>query len=348
MLIYPGVAPLDVAGPMQAFSVANFLTKRKLYDLSVVGPTAEPVQTRLGFALMPACAMTALPLPVDTLLVAGGGGPDAATGPDILAWLRQAAPKARRFGSICTGTFALGAAGFIEGKHVTTHWYYGAELARRHPSATVDLDRIFIRDGNVYSSAGITAGIDLALSMVEDDHGRDFALEVARFLVLFLKRSGGQAQFSTHLRSQFSTIPAIRQVQLWCHENLAGDLRVASLAKRAMMSERNFIRAFHDDTGQTPGEFVAAARLEAACRLLEETSLPPKAVAQRSGLGSVARMRRVFMRTFGVAPAHYRDKFCVDVAPALSGLLAAASQQAGGAHERRPRSVEGPVRANPT
>ena len=219
MLIYPGVAPLDVAGPLEVFGVANFLSPRKLYDIVTVGPTAGPVPTMLGLSLLPACAMAELTLPVDTLLVSGGGAPDSGTQPEILDWLRQATPRARRFGSICTGAFALGAAGLLDGKRVATHWAFGAELARRYPAARVEIDPIFIRDGNLYSSAGISAGIDLALALLEEDRGRDFALAVARFLVLFLKRSGGQAQFSTHLQAQFSSVPAIRHAQRWCHEN---------------------------------------------------------------------------------------------------------------------------------
>jgi transcriptional regulator GlxA family with amidase domain len=309
MLIYPGVAPLDVAGPLQVFGVSNFLRQQKLYEIVTVGPTADAVPTQVGFAFLPACAMTALPLPIDTLLVSGGGGPDAGTAPAILDWLRRTTPKVRRLGSICTGAFALGAAGLIAGKRVTTHWAFGAELARRYPRARVEVDPIFIRDGNLYSSAGISAGIDLALALLEEDHGRDFALTVARYLVLFLKRSGGQAQFSTELKAQFSSIPAIQRVQEWCLENLDGDLHVGALARRATMSERSFIRAFREDTGETPADFVISARLQAACRLLEDTELAAKTVALRCGLRSPAAMRRAFMRRLGVSPAQYRDKF---------------------------------------
>ena len=309
MLIYPGVAPLDVAGPLEVFGVANFLSPKKLYDIVTVGPAAEPVPTALGLSLLPASAMAALPLPVDTLLVSGGGAPDSGTQPEILDWLRQAAPRARRFGSICTGAFALGAAGLLDGKRVATHWAFGAELARRHPAARVEVDPIFVRDGNLYSSAGITAGIDLALALLEEDHGRDFALKVARFLVLFLKRSGGQAQFSTQLQAQFSSVPAIQQAQRWCHENISGDLSIGALAKRVAMSERSFARTFREDTGGTPAEFVASARLQAACRLLEDAELPLKTIARRCGFGSPAAMGRVFMRRLGVAPSEYRDKF---------------------------------------
>ncbi|MBI5321475.1 GlxA family transcriptional regulator [Bradyrhizobium sp.] len=321
MLIYQGVAPLDVAGPLQVFGVSNFLAGQKLYDVITVAPTPGPVPTPLGFSFMPACAMSELPLPVDTLLVSGGGGPDSGTSPEILDWLRHASAQARRFGSVCTGAFALGAAGLLDGKRVATHWAFGAELARRNPTARVEIDPVFVRDGNTYSSGGISAGIDLALSLLEEDHGRDFALRVARYLVLFLKRSGGQAQFSTQLMAQFSTVPAIQKVQQWCNENLDADLRVATLARHAAMSERSFIRTFREDTGTTPAEFVQQARLQAARQLLEETELPPKTIAQRCGFGSPGVMRRVFSRELGVSPAEYRARFCVQP-PAQEGAQA--------------------------
>jgi transcriptional regulator GlxA family with amidase domain len=312
MLIYPGIAPLDVTGPLQVFGFSNFLTKQSLYEIMTVAPTAEPVQTGLGFAFMPAYAMDSLPLPLDTLLVAGGSGPDTVTDRAIHNWLAQTAPKARRFGSICTGVFVLADAGLIAGKRVTTHWALCDELARRHPTARVDVDAIFVRDGKLCSSAGITAGIDLALALLEEDYGRDLALKVARYLVLFLKRSGGQAQFSTQLQAQFSSIPAIQRVQMWCLDNLAGNLHVSALAKRAAMSERSFLRAFREDTGRTPGEFVMSARLQAACRLLAESDVALKEVAQRCGFGSATNLRRVFVQRLGVSPVHYRDKFRVD------------------------------------
>ena len=307
MLIYPGVTPLDVTGPLQVFDLANRLRKQNLYDIATVAPTAEPVPTSLGFAFIPSCTMTALPLPVDTLLVSGGSGSQCMIRPDILDWLRCNAHKARRFGSICTGAFALGAAGLLDGKRVTTHWNQAAELARRHPAVQVEIDAIFIRDGELYTSAGISAGIDLAL--VEEDHGRDLALSIARILVLFLKRSGGQAQFSSQLRAQFSAVPAIQQAQLWCQENLDSDLRVSTLCRMAAMSERDFVRKFRQETGRTPGEYVISARVEAACQSLAETKLSLKGVAQRCGFGSVAAMRRAFMLRVGVPPRQYRENF---------------------------------------
>jgi transcriptional regulator GlxA family with amidase domain len=326
MLIYPGVAPLDVAGPLQVFELANYLKGQALYDVVTVSPGGEPVPTLVGFSFLPACAMTALALPLDTLLVSGGGHPDAGTQPAILDWLRQAAPRSRRFGSVCTGAFAIGAAGLIDGKRVTTHWAFCEELARRHPAARVDVEPIFIRDGNLYTSAGISAGIDLALALLEEDHGRDFALMVARFLVLFLKRSGDQAQFSMTLKAQFSTVPAIRQVQAWCIDNLDADLSVERLATQAAMSQRTFMRRFREETGQTATAFIATARLQAACRLLEDSRLSPKAIAGRCGLGSSAAMRRVFMRRLGVTPLQYRDRF------RLQALARPAARGGGEAH----------------
>lgn len=309
MLIYPGVAPLDVAGPLQVFGVANFLKRRKLYDVVTVAPSAAPVPTPLGFALLPTCGMDELEFPVDTLLVSGGGGPDAGTDPRIGRWLKANVGRARRYGAVCTGAFALGAAGLTNGKRIVTHWAFADELASRNPEAKVEVDPIFIRDGRLYTSAGISAGIDLALALLEEDHGHAFALEVARYLVLFLKRSGGQSQYSIQLQAQFSAIPGIQRAQRWILDHLDGDLRIGVLAKKAGMSERTFIRSFREDTGRTPGEYIAEVRLQAARRLLEDTHLEPKRVAAQSGLGTAASMRRVFLRQLGVTPIQYRDKF---------------------------------------
>lgn len=309
MLIYPGVAPLDVAGPLQVFGVANFLKKQKLYDVLTIAPSAAPVPTPVGFAFNPTCAMSDLSLPVDTLLISGGGTSDAGISPEILGWIRQAAPKARRFGSICTGAFLLGAAGLLDGKRVTTHWAFAEELAQRCPRSTVEIDPIFVRDGNLYSSAGISAGIDLALGLVEEDHGRDLALNIARYLVVFLKRSGGQAQFSAPLRAQFSTIPAIERVQRWCQDNPQGDLGTQALSAIASMSVRNFVRRFRSETGRTPGEYVLAIRTEAASVLLTEISLMEKDIARRCGFRSLSTMRRAFISRLGVSPQMYRYHF---------------------------------------
>jgi transcriptional regulator GlxA family with amidase domain len=309
MLIYPGVAPLDVAGPLQVFGVCNFLKGETLYDVVTVAPTPDPVRTPVGITFLPDLAMDDLAMPVDTLLVSGGGGPSAGATEQIGVWLRKAAPQARRFGSICTGAFALGAAGLIDGRRVTTHWAFAGKLAEIAPAATVDADAIYIRDGSLYTSAGITSGIDLALALVEEDHGRDLALMAARFLVLYLKRSGGQAQFSTQLRAQFSDVPGIHKAQAWCLDNLHGDLSVPELARRAGMSARNFARLFARETGTTPKAFVAGLRMEAACRLLDGGSHSLQAVAARCGYGTPTKMRRAFLSAVGVTPALYRARF---------------------------------------
>lgn len=309
MVVYHGIIPLDVVGPLQVFGLINLMQGRTSYDVKTVAEDRTPIETGMGFALVPSNTIADLELPVDTLLVAGADSPTAGSSPALLAWLRQAAPQARRFGSICTGTFTLGAAGLLEGKRVTTHWGYAERLAQRFPGASVEPDSIYIRDGNLYSSAGITAGIDLALALVEEDFGRDYALEVARHLVLYFKRSGGQSQFSTLLRGAFSETPAIARVQQWCVDNLAGDLSVAAMADQAAMSERNFARLFREQAGRTPADYVAAVRLDAARRLLEETQLPVDTIAARCGLGSSAALRRLFMGRLGVTPQHYRTRF---------------------------------------
>jgi len=309
MLIYPGVTPMDVAGPLEVFSFANILRKETIYDVVTVAPTAGPVTTRAGVGFMPTCAMGDLALPVDTLMVSGGSRPRSWITQEITDWLRVAAPQTRRFGSICTGAFLLGAAGLLDGRRVTTHWASCEDLAQRHPAARVEVDPIFIREGGFFSTAGISAGIDLALALVEEDHGREFALHIARYLVLYLKRSGGQAQYSTHLRMQVSEVPAIERVQTWCLDNPAADLRVAALREVAGMSERDFSRKFRQETGQTVTGYVTNVRMDAACRLLSEARLPVKVVARRSGFGSTASLRRAFMERFGVTPARYRENF---------------------------------------
>jgi transcriptional regulator GlxA family with amidase domain len=285
------------------------LRKQILYDVVTVAPTAGPVTTKAGVGFMPTCAMADLALPVDTLMVSGGMRPRSWVTPDIIAWLRNAAPRARRFGSICTGAFLLGAAGLLDGRRVTTHWASCEDLARLNPAARVEVDPIFIREGGFFSTAGISAGIDLALALVEEDHGREFALRIARYLVLYLKRSGGQAQYSTHLRMQVSEAPAIERVQTWCLDNPAGDLRAGTLRGIAGMSERDFSRKFRQETGQTVAGYVTSVRMDAACRLLSETGLSVKVVAGRSGFGSTASLRRAFLERFGVTPVRYRENF---------------------------------------
>jgi transcriptional regulator GlxA family with amidase domain len=310
VLVYPDVMAMDVCGPMEAFAMANFLANRSVYRLSMAAVTTDPVKTSLGFCIVPNCALADLEGPIDTLLVAGGYGHVVALRDRALTdWLREAAPRARRHGSICTGAFVLAASGLLDGKCATTHWALAQSFTRDFPSTTLEVDSIFVRDGQTYTSAGISAGIDLALAMIEEDHGRTFALRVARSLVVFLKRPGGQSQFSTHLQAQFSSIPAIRKAQEWALVHLSEDLSARALAAHVGMSERNFRRLFVDELRETPREYVERIRLDEARRQIEDTALPAQTVAKRCGFGTVYSLRRAFVRQFGVTPQWYRTHF---------------------------------------
>jgi transcriptional regulator GlxA family with amidase domain len=310
MLVYPGVVAMDIFGPLEAFASANAIAQRPLYRLAIAGMSLTPVETSLGIRITPSIAVADIRDPIDTLLVSGGYGQvEASCDQPLLTWLRAGRQRARRCGSICTGAFVLAAAGLLDGRRATTHWAMAEELGRRYPRVAVDADRIFVRDGSLYTSAGVTAGIDLALGMIEEDHGRTLALRVARSLVVHLKRSGGQSQFSNLLLAQFAASPAVRLVQEWALENLAADLSVKTLAVRAHMSERTFRRAFAEETGETPRDFVERIRIDAARSLFEEAQLPAQAVAARCGFETVDNLRRAFIRRLGVTPQHYRRRF---------------------------------------
>ncbi|MGA8803441.1 MAG: helix-turn-helix domain-containing protein, partial [Solirubrobacterales bacterium] len=228
---------------------------------------------------------------------------------DLIRWIRSAARRSRRVTSVCSGSFLLARAGLLEGKTVTTHWASTAELARRHPELKVDPKPIFVRDGDVWTSAGVTSGMDLSLALVEEDLGRKIAMEVARWLVLFLQRPGGQAQFSSHLQTQLAERRPLRELQSWIADNLDADLRVESLAERASMSGRNFARFFRRETGMTPAAYVEVLRVERARQLLEEASDPVELVAAQCGFGTPETMRRAFARRVGSTPAEYRSRF---------------------------------------
>jgi transcriptional regulator GlxA family with amidase domain len=310
VLVYSNVMALDVCGPMEAFATANFYANRELYRLSIAAVTTDPVKTSVGFCIVPNYALADLEGSIDTLLVAGGHGYAAAyRDRAITDWLRQAAPRARRHGSICTGAFPLAASGLLDGKRATTHWSLASSFAREFPTTTLEVDSIFVRDGQTYTSAGVSAGIDLALAMIEEDHGRTFALRVARSLVVFLKRPGGQSQFSTHLQAQFSAVPAIRKAQEWALGHLSEGLGVKTLAAQVGMSERNFRRLFVDELRETPRQYVERIRLDEAKRQIEDTELPAQAVAKRCGFGTVDSLRRAFVRHLGVTPQWYRSRF---------------------------------------
>src|SRR5262249_41065808 len=293
LVAFPGVQVLDVTGPLEVFSQASRrlleTTKRSepAYTLEVVARRAGPTATSSGIRLLADRAVGEVRGGVDTLLGAGGGGTIAGMKDELLlAWLRRMARRVRRLGSVCTGTFLLAEAGLLDGRRATTHWQFCRELARRYPRVAVEEDPIFVRDGNVCTSAGVTAGMDLALALVEDDHGRGLALAVARQLVLFLKRPGGQSQFSAQLSVQAADREPLRAVQLWIADHLEEDLSVPVLARRAAMSERNFSRHFTREIGATPGSFVLRARVETARRRLEESSEGVDAIAAQCGFGS--------------------------------------------------------------
>ena len=317
MLVYPGVVAMDVFGPLEAFATANMIARRPLYRLTVAAIGRAAVDTSLGIPILPSVTVADIDGPIDTLLVSGGfGQAEASCDQRLLSWLRSAKPQARRCGSICTGAFVLAAAGLLDGKRATTHWAMAQELSRRYPRIAVEVDRIFVRDGDLYTSAGVTAGIDLAISMIEEDHGRLLALRVARSLVVYLKRPSGQSQFSNLLLAQFAASPPVRLAQEWALENLTKDLSVKALAARARMSERTFRRAFAEETGETPRDFVERIRFDAARSLFEEAQLPVQAVATRCGFETVDNLRRAFVRRLGVTPQQYRQRFRLgDTAP---------------------------------
>lgn len=317
ILAYPGVQPLDVVGPSEVFSAADAIVAeergglRRAYEIEVVAPSAEPIMTRTGgYGIAPRRTTKQCRGPIDTLMVAGGFGVYRAVEDDgLVRWIRSAAGRSHRVTSVCSGSFLLARAGLLDGKRATTHWSSCAELARRHPEVEVDPNPIFIHDGDVWTSAGVTSGMDLALALVEEDLGREVALEVARWLVLFLKRPGGQAQFSSHLAAQLAERDPLREIQGWIADHLDGDLRVEALAEQASMSPRNFARAFRREVGMTPAAYVTELRVERARQRLEAGVEPIDQVAVGCGFGTPETMRRAFARRVGVAPAEYRNRF---------------------------------------
>ena len=309
IVAFDGAQSLDITGPAEAFSIATRFSGGQ-YAIELVTPDGAPARCSSGLSLNADRAISAVRGPIDTLVVAGGvGARPAAKDELLLGWIRRAAARSRRVASVCTGAFLLAEAGLLDGRSATTHWAQCAELAECYPQIAVEPDPIFVRDGKFFTSAGVTAGMDLALGLIEDDHGADAALETARSLVLFVRRPGGQAQFSAQLTAAPARREPLREVQAHIAEHPAADLSVPSLAARAYMSERNFARAFRAETGMTPAAYVEAARVERARRELETTDLPVQAVAARCGFGTVETMRRAFGRRLGVNPAAYRERF---------------------------------------
>jgi transcriptional regulator GlxA family with amidase domain len=308
IVAFPDVQSLDVTGPAEVFGAAARLGHAE-YAVAAVASGGESVSTVAGLTLLPR-PLSAARGRIDTLIVAGGPGTAAAAGDArLIDWIRGAAGRSRRVASVCTGAFLLAVAGLLDGRRATTHWASCDHLQRLHPEIEVDPDPIFVRDGDVWTSAGVTAGIDLALALVEDDAGADAARDVARWLVLFLQRPGGQAQFSAQLARPVAERDPLRELQAWLPEHLDADLSVAALAERACMSPRNFARAFRREVGTTPAAYVAELRLERARAELESGAAPVEEVARRCGFGTVETLRRTFQRRLRVAPADYRARF---------------------------------------
>jgi transcriptional regulator GlxA family with amidase domain len=309
LLAFPQVQILDVTGPLQVFATANDIVGDAVppYAIHVVSQAGGAVTSSSGMGLL-AHRLPPLGSALDTLIVAGGPGIEAAAADEALVdWVRRRGRQARRFASVCTGAVLLATSGLLDGRRAATHWTLCSELARRFPSVQVQPDPIFVQDGPAWTSAGVTAGIDLALALVEEDLGRSVALAVARYLVVFLKRPGGQAQFSAALALQddgrFDTLHS------WMGAHLSGDLSLAVLADQTGMSTRSFSRHYLEATGQTPARAVESLRVEAARSLLMDSRLPVKRVAQRCGFGSEETMRRSFLRLLAANPQEYRARF---------------------------------------
>ncbi|MGW6569590.1 GlxA family transcriptional regulator [Streptomyces sp. NPDC054975] len=328
IVLFDGVQSLDVTGPLEVFAGADRFAGEDggTYPIRTASLDGGPVRTQSGLRVLPDSTLAEADRP-HTLVVPGGEGtrrPD----PRLIDWLREHAPRADRLVSVCTGALLLAEAGLLDGRRATTHWIACDHLARCCPRVDVDPDPIFVRDGSISTSAGVTAGIDLALALVEEDLGRQAALTVARHLVVFLRRPGNQAQFSAQLAAQTAHRSPLRDLQHWITEHPAGDLSVEALAERARLSPRHFARAFRAETGTTPGRYVDRVRLEHARRLLEETADGVQEVARAAGYGTPEAMRRAFVKTLGTAPAEYRRRFHVPTSPAPSAVPPHASRTA--------------------
>jgi len=316
MLAFPDAQIIDVTGPLEVFGrAARLLADERgwrlpAYTVEIAAAKAGPLTTSCGIRLIADRSIAQVRGPIDTLLVAGGRGTTAALGDRALIdWLRNIVRRTRRLCSVCTGAFLLAEAGLLDGLSATTHWRQCERLAAQYPAVSVENDPIFVRAGKVFTSAGVTAGIDLALALVEEDHGREVALAVARELVMFLRRPGGQSQFSVQLSAQVADREPLRELQRWMADHLGADLSVEALARRAAMSPRNFARVFAREVGMTPGEFVEKSRVEAARRRLEESAEGVDAIASECGFGTRESMRRAFLRTLHVPPSAYRSRF---------------------------------------
>jgi len=317
LIAAPGTEILDLVGPFQVFTRAAEMFGRQnpgsrpIYSVEVITTSSQrSIVTNGGLRIAAHNTFRRVRGEIDTLLIAGGSAiENDEIGIEVVQWIRKVARRVRRIGSVCTGALLLARTGLIDGRKATTHWNWCALLARKYPRADVDPDPIFIRDENVYTSAGVTAGMDLALALVEEDHGSRLALQVARNLVLYLRRPGGQSQFSAALAMQLTDRKPLRELESWVLDNLSKPLNVPMLAERVAMSPRNFARVFTKEMKTTPAKFVERLRVEAARRRLEESLNSMETIAQECGFGNVNSMRNVFQRTLRITPGHYRRHF---------------------------------------
>ncbi|WP_163268454.1 GlxA family transcriptional regulator [Chelativorans alearense] len=331
ILAPPGVQSLDVVGPAEVFwEAARRYGDMSKYDIQVMS-TGQPSIGGTGqLRFLADRTIFDSDEPIHTLLVAGDPSFQAID-PRVISWLRRRVPTVRRYGSICTGVFLLAAAGLLEGKRVTTHWECAPRFNKEYPQIELEPDAIYIRDGKLITAAGVTAGIDLALALVEEDLGREVALAVARYMVIFVKRPGGQSQFSAHLVGQMSETTFIQKAQAYMLENLDQELHVEAIAKKVGMSTRNFGRVFRTELGMTPLDFIIAARIDAARRLLEDTNRPLQSVAKASGFCDLGAMRRAFSKTIGVTPSEYRSRFQI-LQDYKSAFRGPATELSGASH----------------
>ena len=302
---------LDLSGPLQALATANrLLEPEQRYQVHVVSAEGGAITTGCGLQVLTAAFASLAGRTLDTLIVPGGCAGARFEAPAALArWVGETAPQVRRVCSVCTGAFVLAEAGLLAGRKAATHWHWAAQLGERFPSVDVDADRIFVKDGAIWTSAGVSAGIDLTLALIEEDFGHRIAIDTARELVVFVKRAGGQSQFSVPLMAQSNRDARFADLHAWMAANLRGDLRIEALADHAGMSPRTFARTYAANVGRTPAKTVDAMRLEAASRTLEDTTLPLKAVAAMAGYIDEQALRRAFQRQLGVGPSDYRARF---------------------------------------
>lgn len=314
-IAYPGVEVIDIVGPMEVFAFANCflktegLTTEPVYRIDVLAKEEKPITTLSGLQIVPTNTYEKTLETPDTLIVPGGNAHEASEDDALLEWICAHSNKVRRLVSICTGAFVLARGGLLNGRRATTHWDWSDQFMKEYPMVRLEPDRIFVCDGPVWSSGGITSGIDLALAILEEDWGYELALHVARYLVVFLKRPGGQSQFSAYLKSGKSNQRDFRDLKSWIMENPDADLKVESLAERMNMSPRNFARTFLAETGITPAKFVEMVRTDLARHYLESTKMQVGQVAQKAGFKDQETMRRTFIRHVGVCPAEYRARF---------------------------------------